>query len=111
MSSVTKAADNADSCKSISTDSANPRLGYSFGAKFLVAAQLTRRIHHDRVVNDLLNEFLRQRTYQKTFCLKLLNLARDRKAGWGTRCLAILMAEHLVLKLEPDDLESFDKCI
>ena len=109
MSSVTKAADNADSCKSISTDSANPRLGYSFGAKFLVAAQLTRRIHHDRVVNDLLNEFLRQRTYQKTFCLKLLNLARDRKAGWGTRCLAILMAEHLVLKLESDDLESFDE--
>jgi len=70
----------------------------------LVAAQLTRRIHHDRVVNDLLNEFLRQRTYQKTFCLKLLNLARDRKAGWGTRCLAILMAERTHLA-RPERLE------
>jgi len=75
----------------------------------LVAAQLTRRLHHDRIINDLLNEFLRYGTYEKSFCLRLISLARDRRVAWGTRCLAILIAEHQILKLEPGDTESFDE--
>lgn len=60
------------------------------------------------VVDDLLDEFLRQRTFQKSFCGKLIGLARTRAGvAWETRCLAILMLEHLVLKLSPDDLEAF----
>src|ERR1043165_7284256 len=57
---------------------------------------------------DLLDEFLRQRTFQKRFCGKLLDLARERRVRWETRCLAVLMLEHLVLKLRPDNLAAFD---
>jgi DUF971 family protein len=75
---------------------------------FLVAARLTPRIHHEQISNDLLDEFLRERTFQKRFCGKLINLARRRAVAWETRCLAVLMAEHQILKLAPDDLETFD---
>lgn len=74
----------------------------------MVAARLTTRIHHEQISNDLLDEFLRQRTFQKSFCRKLVNLARQRRVAWETRCLAVLMAEHQVLKLQPDDLDAFD---
>ena len=60
------------------------------------------------IAKDLLDEFLGQRTFQKSFCGKLLGLARQRGVAWETRCLAVLMLEHLVLKLRPDDLEAFD---
>ena len=56
---------------------------------------------------DLLDDFLRHGRWQKSFCRKLLNLARQRAIPWETRCLAVLMAEHQILKLQPDDL-AFD---
>ena len=74
----------------------------------MVAARLTTRIHHEQISNDLLDEFLRHRTFQKGFCRKLISLARQRAVVWGTRCLAVLMTEHQVLKLQPDDLDAFD---
>ena len=58
--------------------------------------------------NDLLDEFLSRRTFQKDFCRKLFDLARQRSVVWETRCLAILMAEHQILKLRPDNLAVFD---
>jgi len=57
---------------------------------------------------DLLDDFLGQRNFQKSFCGKLLDLARERRVVWETRCLAVLMLEHQVLKLQPDNLEAFD---
>jgi DUF971 family protein len=74
----------------------------------LVAARLTTRIHHEQISNDLLDEFLRQRTFQKSFCRKLISLARQRAVVWETRCLAVLMLEHQVLRLTPDDVDQFD---
>src|SRR5690349_691918 len=58
--------------------------------------------------NDLLDEFLGQRTFQQSFCARLLELARQRRVRWETRCLAVLMLEHQVLKLRPDNLAAFD---
>lgn len=57
---------------------------------------------------DLFAEFLRQRTYDRNFSLKLIAVARER-AGvpWEIRRLAVLMLEHQVLKLESDTLEEF----
>jgi DUF971 family protein len=76
----------------------------------LVAARLKTETHPEPVSKALLDEFLRQRTYQKSFCRKLINLARQRAGvAWETRRLAVLMAEHQVLKLSPDDLEAFDQ--
>jgi hypothetical protein len=83
------------------------RLG---GKTSLVAARLKTETHPEPVSKALLDEFLRHRTYQKSFCRKLINLARQRAGvAWETRCLAVLMAEHQILKLEPDDLAAFDQ--
>ena len=58
---------------------------------------------------DLLEEFLRQRAYDRGFCLKLLAVARQRKGiSWDVRRLAILMLEHQLLKLSIDDVAEFD---
>ena len=45
---------------------------------------------------------------RKDFCLELINLARQKNVPWDVRRLATLLAEQQVLKLRPDDLESFD---
>jgi DUF971 family protein len=74
----------------------------------LVAARLTTGTHHEQISNDLLDEFLRQRKFQKSFCRKLIGLARQRRVRWEQRCLAVLMTEHQILKLQPDDLDAFD---
>ena len=48
----------------------------------------------------LVNAFLGHNTYQRQFCLELLELARDRSScSWDLRRLAILMLEHQILKL------------
>ncbi len=44
----------------------------------------------------------------KDVCLELINLARQKNVPWDVRRLAVLLTEQQVLKLRPDDLESFD---
>lgn len=61
-----------------------------------------------RFTVDLVDEFLRHRAYQQTYCLKLLELARNAGVSWDVRRLATLMAEHQVLKLRADKLKEFD---
>jgi len=74
----------------------------------LVAAQLTKTIHQEQSRRALLDEFLGHRAFQKSYCRKLIELARQRAVRWETRCLAVLMLEHQVLKLRADNLEAFD---
>lgn len=61
-----------------------------------------------RFTIDLVDEFLAHRTYQHAFCLKLFELVKDASLSWDVRRLAALMAEHQILKLQPDQLEEFD---
>src|SRR5688572_5596200 len=61
-----------------------------------------------RFTIDLVDEFLAYRTYQHAFCLKLFGLVRNPSASWDVRRLAALMAEHQILKLQPDKLKEFD---
>ena len=61
-----------------------------------------------RFTIDLVDEFLAHRTYQHAFCLKLFGLGRNPSASWDVRRLATLMAEHQILKLQPDKLKEFD---
>ncbi len=57
----------------------------------------------------LLDEFLRRKAYSKQFCLKLLNLARQKhEVPWDVRRLAILMLEHQILKLDVGKPDQFD---
>jgi hypothetical protein len=45
---------------------------------------------------------------QKDLCLKLISLAKDSSTSWETRRFATLLAEHQILKLRADDLDTFD---
>jgi hypothetical protein len=58
---------------------------------------------------DLFVEFLRRETYDADFCLKLIAVARGGGGTpWEVRRLAVLMLEHQILKLPPEDLGEFD---
>jgi hypothetical protein len=58
---------------------------------------------------DLLDDFLVHRTYNRDLCLRLFAVAQQRtKATWRLRQLAVLMLEHQILKLDPDNLGEFD---
>lgn len=61
-----------------------------------------------RFTVDLVDEFLRHRAYQQTYCLRLLELAKNAGVSWDVRRLATLMAEHQMLKLRADKLKEFD---
>ncbi len=58
---------------------------------------------------DLFDEFLHHGTYNHSFCLKLIAIARQKtKVTWRVRRLAVLMLEHQILKLDPANLSEFD---
>lgn len=58
---------------------------------------------------DLFDEFLRRETYDESFCLKLIDVARqERGVSWEIRRLAVLMLEHQILKLPPDNTHDFN---
>jgi hypothetical protein len=55
------------------------------------------------------DDFLRHEAYDSAFCQRLLTAARQRSSGsWDIRRLAVLMLEHQILKLHPDDEIEFD---
>lgn len=44
----------------------------------------------------------------KDLCLELIDVAKQKNVPWDVRRLATLLAEQQILKLRPDDVESFD---
>lgn len=72
-------------------------------------ALLTAELNQARRPHDLLGEFLRHEDYSRAFCLGLLALARrGTGVSWGARRLAVLMLEHQMLKLAPDQVDEYD---
>jgi len=62
-------------------------------------------LNHDPQACALVDSFLSHERYQREFCLKLLKIARgETSSSWDLRRLAILMLEHQILKLRPDDV-------
>src|SRR5258708_11346287 len=57
---------------------------------------------------DLFDEFLKHSDYNRGFFVRLFAIARLNSATWSIRRLTILMLEHQVLKLDPDNLAEFD---
>jgi hypothetical protein len=58
---------------------------------------------------ELFKAFLQYPSYSRSLMLKLLVAARGESGDdWETRRLAVLMLEHQVLKIPPEDLEEFD---
>lgn len=61
------------------------------------------------LAHDLFDELLLHKTYSHSFCERLLAIAKQRTGvTWGIRRLAILMIEHQILKLDPDNLSEFN---
>lgn len=82
-----------------SPESGPSRLLNLFTTKFAGAQQ----------AHDLFDEFLQHTTYSRSLCLRLLAVAKHRvTADWDVRRLAVLMLEHTLLKLDPDNLDEFD---
>ncbi|HEX8474350.1 MAG TPA: hypothetical protein VF666_09985 [Pyrinomonadaceae bacterium] len=72
-------------------------------------SSLTRDFPDARIASELLHEFLQNKTYNRNFALKLLDLARCAvSASWETRRLATLMLEHQFLQIPPAELDEFD---
>jgi hypothetical protein len=70
---------------------------------------LTTEFRDGRLASELFDELLRHRTYSKSFCQKLFELARQGSGtSWDIRRLACLMLEHEILKLDPEALDDFD---
>lgn len=87
----------------------------SFGAPSRISSRshlfnlLTTEFLDPHQVHDLFDEFLQHKTYNHSFCLKLLAIAKQRtKVTWRVRRLAVLMLEHQILKLDPNNLGEFD---
>jgi hypothetical protein len=70
---------------------------------------LTFRFEGDAQAYELLNEFLENETYNKSFCKELIQIARgETGASWELRRLAVLMLEHQILKIAARSLNDFD---
>jgi len=63
----------------------------------------------DARAERLFAELLRHETYDRNFCLRLFEVAKQTEgAAWEVRRLAILMLEHQILKLDPANSKEFD---
>lgn len=70
---------------------------------------LTREFQDARRACELFDQFLRRKTFDADLCVKLIAVARQSGgASLEIRRLAVLMLEHQILKLSPDDLDDFD---
>jgi hypothetical protein len=70
---------------------------------------LTTRFDDPLKAHDLLKEFLRHSSYNRNLLLKLLTIAAGSGGdSWEIRRLSILMLEHQVLKIAPEDIKEFD---
>src|SRR5436309_5359926 len=62
-----------------------------------------------RAADRLFADLLKHETYDRSFCLRLLEVAKPTGgAAWEIRRLAILMLEHQILRLDPDNSKEFD---
>src|SRR4051794_21848243 len=70
---------------------------------------LTLRFEGDTQAHALLDEFLENEAYNKSFCKELIQIARSESgASWDLRRLAVLMLEHQILKIAAHSLNDFD---
>lgn len=72
-------------------------------------AVVERQCAPARRAGDLVSEFLRRPLYNRSFCRRLLDIARNRfRDKWEIRCLATLMLEHQLLQLPARNIAEFE---
>src|ERR1044071_7944248 len=70
---------------------------------------LASEFHNPAQIFELIDELLSHESYDPSFCRKLISICTQRKGlPWNLRRIATLVLENQVLKIAPEDLQSFD---
>ena len=70
---------------------------------------LASEFHNPAQVFELMNDFLGRSSFDRDFCQKLIALGKQRKGTpWNLRRLAVLILENQILKIDQQDLNTFD---
>src|ERR1044072_7904266 len=70
---------------------------------------LASEFHNPAQVFDLIDGLLSHASYDSSFCSKLISICKQRTGlPWNLRRIATLVLENQVLKIDPEDLQSFD---
>ena len=73
---------------------------------------LASEFHNPSQVFELVDDFLERRSYDAAFCKKLIALGKQRRGiPWNLRRLASLILENQILKIDPEDLKTFDSLL
>ena len=70
---------------------------------------LASEFHNPAQVFDLIDGLLSHESYDPSFCEKLISICKQRTGlPWNLRRIATLVLENQVLKIDPEDLDTFD---
>ena len=70
---------------------------------------LASEFHNPAQIFDLIDGLLSHESYDHDFCRKLISICTQRKGlPWNLRRIATLVLENQVLKIDPEDLQTFD---
>jgi hypothetical protein len=73
---------------------------------------LASEFHNPSQILDLIEGLLSRDSYDQSFCKKLISVARQRSGiPWNLRRIATLILENQILKIAPEDLDTFDSLL
>lgn len=73
---------------------------------------LASEFHNPAQVFDLIDGLLSYDSYDRSFCKKLISICKQRSGlPWNLRRIATLVLENQVLKIDPEDLDTFDSLL
>ncbi|HKU74775.1 MAG TPA: hypothetical protein VJR02_12765 [Pyrinomonadaceae bacterium] len=73
---------------------------------------LASEFHNPAQVFDLIDGLLSYDSYDRSFCKKLISICKQRTGlPWNLRRIATLVLENQVLKIDPEDLDTFDSLL
>src|ERR1044072_7830538 len=70
---------------------------------------LASEFHNPAQIFELIDELLSHESYDQGFCKKLISICTQRTGlPWNLRRIATLVLENQVLKIDAEDLDTFD---
>jgi hypothetical protein len=73
---------------------------------------LASEFHNPAQVFDLIDGLLSHDSYDPSFCKKLISICKQRTGlPWNLRRIATLVLENQILKIDPNDLDTFDSLL
>ena len=73
---------------------------------------LASEFHNPSQILPLIDGLLSNESYDQNFCKKLISIAKQRTGiPWNLRRIATLVLENQVLKIDPEDLDTFDSLL